>query len=196
MRLGSITAAEDRPGPLVDEPDLVIIFALAPKIGAVTIVHQCEDAAADRDPRLASMACLLPGGAVGPDLGGLLHMERLARFVVLECRALQVHPELCCPDCRGVRAGPPPNPVAQAVRIGLQAQQPGRVWKHGSWIRLSEALTAQQIKEELRMTPSHVGVILAFGRLITEMSPAIDHLLGRPSADAELSVRPRSDRRR
>src|ERR1700722_12425109 len=28
-------------------------------------------------------ACLLPYGAVGPDLGGLLHMESLARFVVL-----------------------------------------------------------------------------------------------------------------
>src|ERR1700738_2414410 len=134
------------------------------------------------------MACLLPGGAVGPDLGGLLHMESLACFFVLECRALQFHPELCCPDRRGVRAGPPPNPVAQAVRIGFQAQQPRRIWKHGSWIRLGEALTAQQIEEDLRMTPPHVGVILAFGRLITEMSPAIDHLLGRPSADAELKA--------
>jgi hypothetical protein len=40
MRLGSVTAAEDRPGPLVDESDLVIIFAPAPKISAVTIVDQ------------------------------------------------------------------------------------------------------------------------------------------------------------
>src|ERR1700736_2516876 len=82
------------------------------------------------------MACLLPGGAVGPDLRSLLHMESLACFVVLECRALQVHPELCCPDCGGVRAGAPPNPLAQAVRIGFQAQEPRRIWKHGSWIRL------------------------------------------------------------
>src|SRR6266481_9238650 len=134
------------------------------------------------------MDCLLPRGAVGPDLGGLLHMESLACFVVLECRALQVHPELCCPDCRGVRAGAPPNPGAQAVRIGFQAQQPRRIWKHGSWIRLGEALTAQQVEKDLRMTPPHVGVTLAFGRLITEMSPAIDHLLGRPPADAELQT--------
>src|ERR1035437_7044799 len=98
MRLGGIAAAEDRPSPVVDESDLVIIFAPAPEIGAVTIVHQREDAAADRDPRLASMACLLPGSAVGPDLGGLLHVESLACFVVLECRTLQVHPEFCCPD--------------------------------------------------------------------------------------------------
>src|ERR1700687_3526633 len=130
------------------------------------------------------MARLLPGGAVGPDLGSLLHMKSLACFVVLECRALQVHPEFCCPDRRGVRAGAPPDPVAQAIRMGFQAQQPGRIWKHGSWIRRGEALAAQQVVEDLRMTPPRVGVILALGRLITEISPAIDYLLGRPSADA------------
>src|SRR6202140_369351 len=113
------------------------------------------------------MACLLPGGAGGPELGGLLHVASLARLIILECRALQVHPELCCPDCRGVRAGAPPDPVAQAVRMGFQAQQPGRVWKHGSWIRLGESLTAQQIEENLRMTPPHVGVALALGPVIT-----------------------------
>src|ERR1019366_6293700 len=118
------------------------------------------------------MACLPPGGAVGSDLGSLLHMESLACFVVLECRALQVHPEFCCPDCRGVRTGAPPNPVAQAIRIGFQAKQPGRVWKHGSWIRLCETLTAQQVEEALRVTPPHGGVILASGQLITEISPA------------------------
>src|ERR1700694_2518219 len=124
------------------------------------------------------MAGFLPGGAVGPDLGWLVPMESLACYVVLECRALQVHPEFCRPDRRRVRAGPPPNPVAQAFRIGFQAQQPGRVWKHGSWIRLGEAFTAQQIEEDLRMTPPHVGIILALGRLIAEITPAIDHLLG------------------
>src|ERR1700692_2028812 len=106
------------------------------------------------------MACLLPGGAVGPDLGGLLHMKSLAPFVILELLSLQVHPEFCCPDRRGVRAGAPPNPVAQAVRIGFQAQQPGRIWKHGSWIGLGESLTAQQIEENLRMTPPHVVALL------------------------------------
>src|ERR1700730_7737155 len=130
------------------------------------------------------MACLLPGGAVGPDLGGLLHMESLAGFVVLECRTRQVHPEFCCPYRRVMRAGAPPNPLAQAFRMGFQAQHPGRIWEHGSGIRLGKALTPQQIEEDLRMTPPHVGVILALGRLITEISPSIDHLLGRPSADA------------
>ena len=38
------------------------------------------------------------------------------------------------------------------------------------------------------MTPAHVGVALALGRLIAEIAPAIDHLLGRASADAELQT--------
>src|ERR1700704_408555 len=116
------------------------------------------------------MARLLPGSAVGPDVGGLLHVESLACLVVLECRALQVHPAFCCPDRRGVRAGAPPNPLAQAVRMGFQAQQPRRIWKHRSWIRLGEAFTAQQVEENPRMMPPHVGVILALGRLIAEIS--------------------------
>src|ERR1700744_1914669 len=47
VRLGGVAAAEDRPGPLVDESDLVTLFAPAPEISAITIVHQREDAAAD-----------------------------------------------------------------------------------------------------------------------------------------------------
>ena len=38
------------------------------------------------------------------------------------------------------------------------------------------------------MTPPHVGVGLALGRLIAEIAPSIDHLLGRASADAELQT--------
>jgi hypothetical protein len=53
---------------------------------------------------------------------------------------------------------------------------------------LCEAFAAQEIKEYLRMTPTHVGVSLAFGWLIAEVSPSIDHLLGRASADAELQA--------
>jgi hypothetical protein len=37
-------------------------------------------------------------------------------------------------------------------------------------------------------TPSHVGITLALGRLIAEVPPSIDHLLGRASADAELQA--------
>jgi hypothetical protein len=111
-------------------------------------------------------------------------MEGLARFVVLERRVLQVHPELCCPDRRGVRAGAPPDALAQAFRMSFEAQQPWWIWKHGLRIWLREALATQEVEEYLRATPPHVGVTLALSRLIAEIPPAIDHLLGRASADA------------
>jgi hypothetical protein len=38
------------------------------------------------------------------------------------------------------------------------------------------------------MPPPHVGVALALGRLIAEIAPSIDHLLGRAAADAELQT--------
>src|SRR3981081_4306393 len=102
-------------------------------------------------PPLARMSRLLPSRAIGADLRRLLHMEGLAGFVVLECRALQVHPELCRPDRGGVRASTPPDPLAQAIGVGFQAQQPGRIWKHRSWIRPREAFAAQEVQEHFRM---------------------------------------------
>src|SRR3984957_8250052 len=88
IRLGGVAAAEDRPRPLVYESDLVLFLALVSEIGAIAVVDQREDTAADRDPRLARMAGLLPGGAVGPDLRGLLDVESLSGLIVLERRAL------------------------------------------------------------------------------------------------------------
>jgi hypothetical protein len=57
-------------------------------IGAIAIVNQREDAATDRDPRLARMAGLFPGGAVRSDLGGLLDVKSFSGLVVFEGRAL------------------------------------------------------------------------------------------------------------
>src|SRR4051812_43311680 len=156
------------------------------EIGAIAIVHERENGAADRDPGLARVARLFPGGAVRPDLVGLLQMEGLAGFVVLERRALQVHPELCRPDRGGVRAGAPPDPLTQAFRMRLEAKQPGWIGKHRLRIWLRKAFAAQQVKEDLRMTASHVAVGLALCRPIAEILPPIDHLLGRTAADAEL----------
>ena len=48
IRLSGIAAAEDRPGPWVDEADLVLVFAPAAEIGAIPIIDEREDAAADR----------------------------------------------------------------------------------------------------------------------------------------------------
>ena len=64
VRLGRVAAAEDRPRPLVDETDLVLLLTLVSEIGAVAIVDQGEDAAAGGDLWLACMACLLPGSTL------------------------------------------------------------------------------------------------------------------------------------
>ena len=87
VRFGGVAAAEDRPSLLVDKADLVLFLAVAPEIGMVPIIDQREDTAAYRDPWFAP-APLFPGGAEGPDLGGLLDVERLAGLVVLERRTL------------------------------------------------------------------------------------------------------------
>src|SRR5579863_10104052 len=115
VRLGGITAAEDRPSVWANKADLVRFLALAAEIGMVPIIHQREDAAAYRDARLAPMAALFPGVAEYPDLRRLLDVERLAGLIVLERRRLQIHAELRRPGRSGVGAGAPPDSLAQAL---------------------------------------------------------------------------------
>ena len=134
------------------------------------------------------MPGLFPRGAEGPDLRGLLDVERLSGLVVFEGRALQVHPEFCRPDRRGVGAGAPPDPFAQAFRMGFDAQQSRRIGKHRPRVGLGEALATQQVEEHLRMAPAHVGVTLALRRAVAEIAPPVDHLLGRAPADPKLQT--------
>jgi len=47
LRLGGVAAAEDRARVGVDEADLVLTPALVTEIGAVALIDQREDAAAD-----------------------------------------------------------------------------------------------------------------------------------------------------
>ena len=61
--------------------------------------------------------------------------------------------------------------------MGLEAQQARWVGEHRPRVRLGEALSVEEIEEHLGMAPSHVGVSLAFGRLVAEMTPAVDDLL-------------------
>lgn len=79
IRLGGVVAAEDRPGPLVDEADLVFSLALMSEVSAVAIVDQCKDTAADRDAGLAGYGRPLsrPRGRRGS--GRLAARERLPR---------------------------------------------------------------------------------------------------------------------
>ncbi len=68
----------------------------------------------------------------------------------------------------------------------LDAEQPRRVRKHRSRIGFCKPFATEQVEEDLRVAPPHVGIALAFGRLVSEIAPAVDHLLGRAAADAEL----------
>src|SRR6187402_438687 len=77
IRLPGIAPAEDRSRLRIDEADLVLASALPAEIGAVAIVDQREDAAADGYAGLACVAGVLPGRTIGADLRGLLHMEGL-----------------------------------------------------------------------------------------------------------------------
>src|SRR6185437_1620660 len=188
VRLGSIAATENRARLLVDKADLISLLTPTAKVRSIAIIDEREDAAADRDARLARMARLFPGGAEGPDLGSLLDVERLSCFVVLEGRALQVHSEFSRPDGGGVGAGAPPDPIAQALRMGFEAQQSGRIGEHRMWIGLGEALATQQVEEHLGMPPAHVRLTFPFGRAIAEITPSLDDLLRRAPTDSKLQA--------
>ena len=129
VRRGGIAAAEHGELFGFDIAEMILAVAAA-EIGAVAIVDQREDAAADRHARLARMAGFFPGLAKDPDLLGLLHVEGFSAFVEFERRALQIHPQLRRPCRGGVGGGTPPDPLAQALRMRLEAQQAGRVGKH------------------------------------------------------------------
>src|SRR5580704_8562418 len=97
VRLRGVAAAEHGAPVVAEEADRVCALAVAPEIGAVAIVHQRKNAAADRHPRLARVPGRLPGLAEFPDLACLLGGERLAGLVIDQRRALQIHPDLAGP---------------------------------------------------------------------------------------------------
>ena len=188
VRLGGVAAAENGALLFAEQSDLVPLLAPAAEIHAVAVVHQREDAAAHRHPRRTRVSGRRPCRTIKPDLLRLLHMERLAALVDLERRALQVHAELGRPFRRRIGAGAPPDALAQTLRIGLDAQQAGRVREHRPRAGLGEALAAQHLEEDLGVAPRHVGIGHPLRRGVAEVAPAVDHLLGRAAADAELQA--------
>ena len=59
-------------------------------------------------------------------------------------------------------------------------------WEHWTWVRLREALAAQQLKKFFGMPPAHICIVLAFCRAIAKIAPTIDDLLGGTAADSQL----------
>src|SRR5439155_23970366 len=111
--LVGVRAAKDCASVRVDVADLVLVASVASEVGSIALVDEREDAAAHRDARLTLVPGLLPCLPIGVDLLALLHVQRLAALVVLEGRALEVHAQCRGPPGRGVRAGAPPDPIAQ-----------------------------------------------------------------------------------
>ena len=134
------------------------------------------------------MSGFLPGGAKGADLLGLLDVERLSALVEFERRALQVHAELAGPFGRGVGGGAPPDALAQARGMRLEAQKAGRIGKHRTRIGLGKALPCRSSRNTSAWLARHVGIALAFRRSEAEIAPAVDDLLGRAAADAKLQA--------
>ena len=101
---------------------------------------------------------------------------------------MQVHAGLGRPFRRRIGAGAPPGALAQAFRVRLEAQETRRVRKHGARVGLGEALAEQHLEKDLGVAPRHVSVGHALRRCVTEVTKAVDDLLGRAAADAELQT--------
>ncbi len=84
VRLGGVAAAKNGSGVVAEEADRVLVLVAAPEIGAVTVVHEGKDAAADLHPRLARMTGRLPRLTEYPDLLRLLFVERPSALVIFE----------------------------------------------------------------------------------------------------------------
>src|SRR3954447_23464023 len=81
LGLRRVGPAADGAGVLVDVADLVALVLRRAEVGAIAVVGDREDAAADRDPRFALMPGLLPGCPIRVDLPALLDVKWLAALV-------------------------------------------------------------------------------------------------------------------
>src|SRR4051812_20842992 len=106
------------------------------------------------------MSRFLPCLPVQLNLPPLLYVKRLAAFVVFERRTLEVHAQCRRPQRRGVRAGAPPDAIAQPFRMRLETQQPWRIGEHRPGVRLGESFSFENLEEDLGMTSGHIGIAL------------------------------------
>ena len=68
----------------------------------------------------------------------------------------------------------------------LDTQQSRRIGEHGPWVRLGETFALEELEVFLRVAACHVRVGLTGRRHVAEVVEAIDHLLRRAAADAQL----------
>ena len=88
-----------------------------------------------------------------------------------------------------VASEPAPHQIFRAgpARMGLEAQQARRIGEHRPRIRLGETLAAAAGRGTPRAWRRPMSASLSPScRAVAEIAPAVDHLLGRAAADAEL----------
>src|SRR5690606_35437434 len=151
-----VRATEDRAGALVDVADLVLAVVPTEEVPAVLVARDRDDRARDRRTRLEAPLLGVPRLFEGTQLFRVLDVEGLARLIVLQCRAHEVHARLGRPYRGRVRAGAPPDALAQALARGLESKEAGRVGEHAARVRLSEALPLEELQEELGLLASCV----------------------------------------
>src|SRR5713226_4457539 len=74
---------------------------------------------------------------------------------------------------------------------GSRRSNPGGFGNIGRGLGCAKPLPRS--KKDLCMAPTHISICFALGRLIAEIPPSIDDLLGRPSAKAKLQAHPRDE---
>ena len=72
------------------------------------------------------------------------------------------------------------------AECGSRRSRPGGLGNIGRGFGCGEALALEDLEEDLGVPARHVGVGLALGGRVAEVAAAVDHLLRRPAADAEL----------
>ena len=155
------------------------------EVRPISVVDQGEDAAADRDPRFALVAGLAPGLAEGVDLLRCWTWSGLPLSSNFRVEVCMFMPSRAAHAAVAFEAGAPPDPVAQAGECGSRRSRPGGFGNigrgFGSQIPRPTAAPGRPRRAgaPCRRRPRP-------RRLVAEMAQAVDHLLRRAAADAEL----------
>ena len=140
------------------------------------------------------MAGLLPGRPVGLDLLALLDVQRLAALVVLRASSSSGSlPSLAAQTAVAFEPAPHQMRSRRPAEWGSRRSSPGGLGNIGRGFGWAKPSPFEHLEEDLGVAARHVGVGLAFGRHVAEMAPAVDHLLGRAAADAQLQPAARDE---
>ena len=97
-------------------------------------------------------------------------------------------PSFAAQTAVAVEAAPHQMRSRRPSECGSRRSRPGGFGNIGRGFGWAKPSPFSSVEEDLGVAAGHVGVGLALGRLVAEVAPAVDHLLGRAAADAELQA--------